>query len=114
MLLLPLVAAVSITDFGAIGDGQTVNTQAITDAIAYVAARRGGLVHVPPGVFLTGPVNLTSDLILWLARGAVIRASWDSAPVVAALPTWGPVPGDFSASWAKVQTCSTGSMTQQL
>jgi polygalacturonase len=30
---------------------------------------------VPPGVWLTGPFNLTSRMTLFLARGAVIRAT---------------------------------------
>lgn len=35
----------------------------------------GMLLYVPPGVWLTGPFNLTSHMTLFLARGAVIKAT---------------------------------------
>ena len=58
---------VSITDaaFGAVGDNETDNTAAIRAALAFVGAAGGGEVVVPaPGVFKTGPMNLTSNVRL--------------------------------------------------
>src|SRR5665648_589861 len=43
-----------ITDFGAVGDGQTLNTVAIQKAIDEASAQGGGVVIIPEGRFLTG------------------------------------------------------------
>lgn len=69
---------ISITDFGAVGDGRTVNTKAFREAIYRIQhlRRRGGtLLYIPPGVYLTESFNLTSRMTLYLAKGAVIKAS---------------------------------------
>lgn len=42
-----------ITDFGAVGDGTTLNTAAIQAAVEACAAGGGGTVRVPAGVFVS-------------------------------------------------------------
>ena len=64
-----------ITEFGAVGDGVTLNTQAIQSAVDSCAASGGGTVVVPPGVFLTGTVFLKSRITLQLEAGAVLKGS---------------------------------------
>lgn len=69
---------ISITDFGAVGDGRTLNTKAFQAAIYRIQhlRRRGGtLLYIPPGVYVTASFNLTSHMTLYLARGAVIKAT---------------------------------------
>lgn len=69
---------ISITDFGGVGDGLTLNTKAFRRAIYRIGhlKRRGGtMLYIPPGVYLTGSFNLTSHMTLYLARGAVIKAT---------------------------------------
>lgn len=69
---------ISISDFGGVGDGQTLNTKAFREAIYRIQhlRRRGGtLLYVPPGVYLTESFNLTSHMTLYLAAGAVIKAT---------------------------------------
>jgi polygalacturonase len=64
----------NILDFGAVGDGVTVNTSAIQAAIDM-----GGTVYIPAGVFVTGTLYLKSGGGLHLAPGAVLRASHNRA-----------------------------------
>jgi hypothetical protein len=69
--------AYNLTDFGGVGDGRAVNTQAFeraVEAISALADRGGGQLNVPPGRWLTGPFNLTSHMTLFLAEGAEILA----------------------------------------
>ncbi|HET7537268.1 MAG TPA: glycoside hydrolase family 28 protein [Candidatus Didemnitutus sp.] len=64
----------TLSDFGAVGDGKTMNTEAFKNAIAAVEKAGGGRLVVPAGVFVTGPFKLCSSLDLHLAEGAVIKA----------------------------------------
>lgn len=61
-----------LREFGAIGDGRTVNTAAFEAAVAAIAERGGGRLTVPVGRWLTAPFNLTSHMTLFLASGAEI------------------------------------------
>ncbi len=65
----------SIQNFGAVPDGQTMNTKAIADAIAACAKEGGGHVIVPAGVWLTGPIRFQSNINLHLEPGALILFS---------------------------------------
>ncbi|KAA8528243.1 hypothetical protein F0562_035506 [Nyssa sinensis] len=85
---------ISITDFGGVGDGQTLNTKAFQEAIYRIEhlRRRGGtLLYIPPGVYLTESFNLTSHMTLYLAEGAVIKATQDTRnwTLIAPLPSYG-------------------------
>ena len=71
------VLAVSISDFGAIGDGKTLNTKSIQSAIDHCAETGGGTLVVPKGEFLSGALFLKPGVNLQLAEGAVLRASAD-------------------------------------
>lgn len=69
--------AFNLTDFGAVGDGVTVNTEAFERAvyaISKVSKKGGGQLNVPPGRWLTAPFNLTSYMTLFLAEDAEILA----------------------------------------
>lgn len=68
---------VNITDFGATGDGVTLNTEAFRKAIDELSASGGGKIVVPQGVWLTGPIELKSNINLHLERNAVIYFSAD-------------------------------------
>ncbi|KAA5542954.1 glycoside hydrolase family 28 protein [Adhaeribacter rhizoryzae] len=69
--------AVNITDFGAVGDGLTKNTQAFEKAIAAAAAKGGGKVVIPRGLWLTGPIVLRSHINLHAEAGAMVIFSKD-------------------------------------
>ena len=53
-------------DFGAVGDGETVNTTSIQKAIDTCANENGGTVLVPAGDFVTGTIELKSNITLKL------------------------------------------------
>jgi len=63
-----------LTDFGAIPDGKTLNTDAFKKAIAAVAKAGGGRLIVPKGLYRTAPFTLCSSLDLHLEAGAMIQA----------------------------------------
>jgi polygalacturonase/lysophospholipase L1-like esterase len=75
---IPLYS-VSISDFGAVGDGMTLNTEAIRKAIEAVSSRGGGTVVFPRGMWLTGPIMLKSNIRLHAGEGALIVFSPDKS-----------------------------------
>jgi DNA sulfur modification protein DndE len=73
-VMLPQIPAKSflITDFGAIGDGVHDNTEAFHRAIRKCEEAGGGRVVIPAGLWLTGPLRLTSRLELHTLKGALV------------------------------------------
>jgi polygalacturonase len=76
----------SIMKYGAVPDGNTLNTKSINAAIEAINKKGGGVVLVPPGLWLTGPVVLKSNVNLHLAAGATLLFTDDKNefPLVAA------------------------------
>ena len=68
-----------ITEFGAVGDGITMSTEAINGAINACSLAGGGTVIVPQGHFLTGAVHLKSNVNLHLAEGTTLKFSQNDA-----------------------------------
>lgn len=68
---------VSITDFGAVGNGVTLCTEAIQKAIDEVSQKGGGHVNVPLGVWLTAPIEMKDNVDLHLEKNAIIYLSPD-------------------------------------
>lgn len=68
-----------ITDFGAKGDGVTLNTEAFAKGIAALAEQGGGVLEIPAGVWLTGPIELKSFICLNLDKNAIILFSPDKS-----------------------------------
>jgi polygalacturonase len=66
---------VNVLDHGAVGDGTTLNTEALQKAVAACVEHKGGTILVPPGVYRTGPIQLQSNVTLQLEAGAILRAS---------------------------------------
>ena len=70
---------VDLSDFGAVGDGVTLSTEAFTRAIDHLSARGGGRLNVPRGLWLTGPFELRSNIELHLERNAIVFFSPDKS-----------------------------------
>lgn len=69
--------SVSIIDFGAVGNGSDLCTDAFTRAMDAVSLKGGGTIIVPVGVWLTGPIVFKSNINLHLEKGAIILFSHD-------------------------------------
>jgi len=65
----------NILDFGAKPDGETINTEIIQKIINQASEAGGGEIVVPVGVFLTGSLELKSNIHLFLAKGAILLGS---------------------------------------
>lgn len=74
-LLFASASSRNILEYGAKPDGRTLNSQAIQRAIDDVSKSGGGTVIVPPGIFLTGLIELKSKVTLSLAEGSTLLGS---------------------------------------
>ena len=68
---------VSVADFGGVGDGVTLCTEAFRRAMARLTEMGGGRLVVPVGVWITGPIELMDNTELYVERGAMIYFSPD-------------------------------------
>ena len=64
--------SVCLTDFGGIGDGVFLNTEAFARAIDALTQKGGGRIVVPAGIWRTGPIALQSRIELHLEADALI------------------------------------------
>jgi polygalacturonase len=62
-------------DFGAVGDGKTLDTEAVQAAIDACASKGGGTVYFPAGTYLSGTIYLRDHIRLDLDTNAVILGS---------------------------------------
>uniref|UniRef100_UPI0031D2CFAA glycoside hydrolase family 28 protein n=1 Tax=Flavobacterium sp. TaxID=239 RepID=UPI0031D2CFAA len=71
--------SVNLKDFGAVNGGYVLNTKAFADAIDALSKKGGGKLIIPPGIWLTGPIILKSNIELHAERGALIKFSTDKS-----------------------------------
>ncbi|MDR1225698.1 MAG: glycoside hydrolase family 28 protein [Prevotellaceae bacterium] len=74
----------NVLDFGAVPDGRFLNTEAFSKTIAACVAKGGGKVVVPAGLWLTGPIEMKSNVNLHVERGALILFSRSAKDFVGA------------------------------
>ena len=72
---VPEARVFNVKDYGATGDGKTVDTAALQKAINACVDAGGGRVEVPAGTYLTAPLQLGSNLDLHVDAGATIQFS---------------------------------------
>ncbi len=82
----------NIKKYGAVSDGNTLNTKSINGAIDALSKKGGGVVLVPSGLWLTGPIVLKNNINLHIANGAtllftadkneypLVEANWEGLP----------------------------------
>jgi hypothetical protein len=63
----------NIVDYGAKNDGSVRATEAINAAINAAKATGGGTVYIPAGKYITGPIELVSNLVLYIEAGAILQ-----------------------------------------
>ncbi|MGY5353359.1 glycoside hydrolase family 28 protein [Wenyingzhuangia sp. IMCC45467] len=67
--------AINIESLGAVGDGVTLNTKVIQKAIDKAFLQKGGIVIFPKGNFLSGSIELKSNVTLLFKKGATLLGS---------------------------------------
>lgn len=65
----------NVSEFGAVGDGKTIDTEAIQNAIDACNRAGGGTVLLKDGTFVTGTILLKSNVNLRIEKGAVLLSS---------------------------------------
>jgi len=75
----PVGKVFEVTDFGAVGDGKTMNTKAIQSAIDKCSASGGGTVFIGNGIYMSGTLIMKDNVTLWVDAGSILRASQDKS-----------------------------------
>ncbi len=70
----------NVREYGATGDGKTLDTDAVNRTIEAAAAAGGGLVLFPPGTYLCFSIHLQSNVHLHLLEGSTIEAAASPSP----------------------------------
>ena len=65
----------NIRDFGAKGDGKSIDSKAINSAIDAASIAGGGTVYFPAGTYLSYSIRLKSNISLYLDQGSTLLAA---------------------------------------
>ncbi len=66
----------NIKDFGAVGDGETIDSYAINKAIDKANENGGGTIYVPAGEYACFSIRLKSNITVYIESGATIKAAF--------------------------------------
>ena len=82
--MIKLNSVFDISGFGADPTGVLVSTDAITQALCECKKAGGGTVFIPAGIFLTGPLCMESNTVLYISAGAklVFVQDQEAYPVI--------------------------------
>jgi polygalacturonase len=83
---------INILKYGAVADGNTLNTKSINGAIDACNKKGGGVVLVPAGLWLTGPVVIKSNVNLHLATGSILLFTRDFSQYPLVKGSWEGIP----------------------
>lgn len=102
----------NIRDFGAKGDGTTLDTAAVQAAIDACTKDQGGVVLVPAGVFVIGTIELKSNVTLRIASQGKLLGSGDGKQYHAADEI--PLSGDSTlgdGNWGLIYAVNSTNIT---
>jgi polygalacturonase len=92
---LPIVKTVSfkkdtfnIVQYGAVADGSKLNTKSINDAIAACNKKGGGVVVIPKGLWITGPIKLLTNVNLHLQKNSLLQFTTDFSQYALIQTSW--------------------------
>ncbi|QKJ30179.1 glycoside hydrolase family 28 protein [Mucilaginibacter mali] len=94
-----------ITDFGAKGDSLTMNTKSIQQAIDECAAKGGGTVVVPRGIFISGAIFLKKGVNLRVDKGAVLKGSLNQDDYPQVPTRWEGEERNFTSAFINADHC---------
>ena len=69
------VPVFNVKEFGAVGDGKTLDSPAINKTIEAASSNKGGTVYFPAGTYLSTSIHLKSNIAIYLDQGATILAA---------------------------------------
>jgi hypothetical protein len=98
----------SVRQYGAVGDGKTLDTAAFRGAIADCADSGGGTVVVPPGRYLTGTIRLKSNITLVLDDAAEIVGAPDLTLYESFNPSIDPAQASVPVPWFRALVLGIG------
>jgi len=101
----------NVLDFGAVGDGKTLNTAAIQKAIDTCAQGGGGKVIVPAGRFLTNALFLKSNVHFEVLSGAIVAFTTEIGSVPSVQGRWEGIDRVVYASLFNGQSLENVSLT---
>src|SRR5437016_7392088 len=78
----------ALSEFGAKADGQSNDSKAINAALEAADKAGGGVVNFSSGTYLTGAIQLRSNVGIHLEKGATIRFTTDPADYPVVLTRW--------------------------
>ncbi len=82
----------NIVKYGAVADGLTLNTDAINKAIDACNKKGGGVVLVPGGSWVTGPIVLKSNVNLHIVQDAIVQFTTDFSQFKLVATNWEGLP----------------------
>ncbi len=77
-----------VRQYGAKGDGQTLDTAALQKTLDACGQAGGGVVRVPAGTYLSQPIQIYSKTTLLLEEGAIVKATDDPKDYLPAEVKW--------------------------
>jgi polygalacturonase len=78
----------NIVSYGAVADGKTLNTKSINNAIAACSQKGGGVVVIPRGLWISGPIELKSNVNLHLKADALLSFTEDFSQYKLVATNW--------------------------
>lgn len=83
---LSAAAYYNVKDYGAKGDGTTIDSPAVNAAIEAASEAGGGTVYFPAGTYASYSIRLKDNICLYLDAGAVLKAAKPTAEAAYDLP----------------------------